>query len=363
VVNQTIIDQRLANQHIQAVKPFSQPGELVTWFGAVQAQDYPASKWAIGLRLPGCSAADIEEAITRRSIVRTWALRGTLHIIAARDIRWILALVRPSVVPRHAPYDRRLGLDEKTFEHSRALLEKTLQGGKQLTRKELATLFEQNQISTQGLRMAFLLYRAALDGIICFGPLRGKQPTFTLLEEWMPPSPTKDREEALAELCRRFFSSHGPATVKDFAWWSGLAAADVKTAFGAVRGQLFSEQDGEQTFWWSQDLRQPIENEPAPDVQLVPDFDEYLVGYSDRQSFMHPKIEKKVDTSFGLLGPTILINGWIGGAWKRTFDKQSVVIVCQPFYALNPIEIEKVTAAANRFASFLGMPAIVKIDA
>jgi len=341
----------------------TQPDDLVAWMGVVQAQDYPAAKWGIGLRLPDNQATDIEEAISKRKIVRTWALRGTLHILTAADIRWVLALVCRTVIARHTLYDRRYGLDDTTFEQSHALLANVLQGGKQLTRKELAAIFEQNKISTKGLRFTFLLYRAALEGVICFGPMRGKQQTFTLLDEWVPPFPVKDREDALAELSRRFFASHGPATIKDFAWWSGLTASDSREAVELIKGKLVTEKDGDLTYWRSLDQEQPEANESIPNVQLVPDFDEYLVGYTDRLALFHPRIDRKVDLSFGLLGPTILIDGRIAGTWKRTFEKKTVVINCQPYYPLNSSEREYVEAAANRFASFLRLPGVVKIEA
>ncbi len=354
-----IIRQRLFNQQILMAHRFSQPGQLVAWMGAVQAQDYPAAKWGISLRLPGTTEADIEKAITDRTIVRTWGLRGTLHILAAEDIRWVLALIRPSVIPRHTPYNRRLGLDEAVFAHSQALMAKALQGGKLLTRKELAAILDENKIPTHDLRMNFLLYRAALDGVICFGPLRGKQETITLLEEWLPPYPEKSRDESLAELAIRFFSSHGPATVKDFAWWSGLPAADVKAAFELVISKLDPIDENGNTYW--QSLDNPPATDLLSDVLLAPDYDEYLVGYVDRQALLHPKIETKVDMTFGLLNPAILIDGRIAGEWKRTFEKKAVVVTCQPYYAFVANESEKVQAAARRFGDFLGMPAIVKI--
>ena len=358
MLNQEIILQRLHNQRILA-HPFTQPSELAAWMGAVQAQNYPAAKWGISLRLPGFHKADIEQAIANKTIVRTWGLRGTLHIFAAADIRWVLDLIRPAVIPHYAPYFRRLELDEAIFARSQAVMVNALQGGKLLTRKEMAAVLEENQISTQNLRMNFLLYRAVLDGLICFGPLRGKQETFTLLEEWLPRFPEKSREEALAELARRYFSSHGPATVKDFAWWAGLTAADTKAAFELVKSQLRPENDNGNTYWRSQD--DPPGVALFPRVQLTPDFDEYLVGYADRQALLHPKINQKVDLSFGLLSATILIDGRIAGMWKHTFEKKSVVINCQPYYPLDPGESLEVVAAANRFAEFLGLPAVVKI--
>ena len=359
MVNREIIRQRLHNQHILTAHPFTQPGELAAWMGAVQAQNYPAAKWGISLRLPGTKEADIEKAIADRTIVRTWALRGTLHILAAADVRWMLALIRPGVMPHHAPYNRRLGQDEAVFAHSQAVLEKALQGGKLLTRKELAAVLEENKIPTHDLRMNFLLYRAALDGVICFGPLRGKQETITLLEEWLPHFAEKSRDESLAEMAIRYFASHGPATFKDFAWWSGLAAADAKAAFELVKTQLTPNEDNGTTCWQSRDAAAAVG--PISDVVLAPDFDEYLVGYADRQALLHPKIQIKVDMTAGLLNPAILIDGRIAGSWKRTFEKRNVVITCQPYYAFDSCETEQVETAAKRFADFLNFPGVIYI--
>src|SRR6185312_8980444 len=179
-------------------------------------QDYPGALWALGLRMRSTVEADIEQAMADGAIVRTHPMRGTWHFVAAADIRWLLTLMAPGRIASNALWYRRLELDDATFVKSNTVFAKTLAGGKQLTRRELAAALEQMGISTQGLRMTFLLHRAELEGVIASGARRGKQFTFALLNELVPVSRTLERDEALAELAHRYFTSHGPATLQDF---------------------------------------------------------------------------------------------------------------------------------------------------
>lgn len=214
---------QLLNRH-----PLSTPVEVVRWLGAVQAQDHLSSLWAIGLRLPKATEADIERAIADREIVRTWPLRGTIHYVAAEDTRWMLELLTPRVVARSAGLYKQFELDETIFARCRVLLTSALQGSRQLVRKEAYRVLEEGGVATGGSRGLHLLGRLALEGLICFGPREGKQPTFVLLAEWVPRPRVLNRNEALAELTQRFCMSHGPATAQDFAWWSGLTVVDAR---------------------------------------------------------------------------------------------------------------------------------------
>ncbi len=222
-----ITQLRLYNQRI-ACSQFTSPHEVVAWLGAMQAQDYTGAKWSIGLRLPGSSDAAIEQAIAARAIVRTWPMRGTLHFVETSDVRWMLELLTPRIVAGSARRMQQLELDEAIIARSKELFARALQGGKQLTRGDMFQLLEGAGISSAGQRGYHLLARAAQDGMICFGVPSGKQQTFALLEEWAPQAKRLGREEALAELARRYFTSQGPATLQDFMWWSGLTAADAR---------------------------------------------------------------------------------------------------------------------------------------
>src|SRR5947208_2567529 len=227
---------RLRNQQI-AQQDFRSPAEVIAHLGAVQAQEYAGGKWAIGLRLPNATEADIEGAIAERAIVRTWPMRGTLHFVPAGDVRWMLALMASRVVTGNAGRYRQLELDEGTFELAKDVLISALSGGNQLTRQALYRLLVGAGITLEGTgrldsgqtRGLHILAYHAQTGLICYGLHQGKQPTFALLDEWVPPARTLERDEALAELTKRYFTSHGPATAPDFAWWSGLPLRDVRT--------------------------------------------------------------------------------------------------------------------------------------
>lgn len=233
-----IAHRRLFNQ--QLTQPtFNNPADLVQWLGAVQAQDYAAAKWAVGQRLTGATDALIEQAVAAGAIIRTHILRPTWHFVAPADIRWLLALTAPRVNSLNAHYYRKLELDEAIFRQTNTVLEKALQGGKQLTRPELVAVLRQAGIEAEDLlRFGLIIMRAELDGVICSGARQGNQMTYALLEERVPPAPTLGREEALAEFARRYFTGHGPATLPDFVWWSGLTTTDARAGLKMAGAQL-----------------------------------------------------------------------------------------------------------------------------
>ncbi|HEX8922520.1 MAG TPA: winged helix DNA-binding domain-containing protein, partial [Pyrinomonadaceae bacterium] len=245
-----IAHRRLSNQQISGTL-FKKPSEIVGWLGAVQAQDYLGSLWALGLRTQHAVEEEVEQAIAAGTIVRSWPLRGTLHYVAAADIRWMLKLGAPRTIARAASRYRELELDEATFAKSNRVLARALQGGKQLTRLELAAALNRAGIPTDGQRLIHLLNRSALDGLTCYAARRGKQFTFALLEEWVAEARTLERDEALAELARRYFTSRGPATLQDFVWWSGLTTADARAGLEMAKPHLTKEIIKGQTYWVS----------------------------------------------------------------------------------------------------------------
>src|SRR5438034_1155848 len=236
-----IAHQRLHNQFITQ-QTFEKAGDVLRWLGAVQAQDYAAAKWALGLRTQNSTDNLIEQAFTDGTILRTHVMRPTWHFVLPADIRWMLALTAPRVLSTIAYYDRTLELDDAVFTQSNAVLAKALQGGKQLTRTELVSVLQQAGIATDNLqRIGHILMHAELDGIICSGARRSKQFTYALLDERAPQAGTLDCEEALAEFARRYFTSHGPATLQDFVWWSGLTVDDARACLEMVTSQLMHE--------------------------------------------------------------------------------------------------------------------------
>src|SRR4051794_12729464 len=218
----TIAERRLINQHI-ATRGLRGPQDVVTWFGAMQAQEYEPAKWALGLRMPdGTTSAKVQRACDEGRILRTHVMRPTWHFVGRSDIRWLLELTAPRVHRILSYYNRALELDSRVLTRSAVVIERALRDGHHLTRAELAARLERAGLPAEGQRLARVVMNAELEGVICSGPRRDRQFTYALVAERAPKAARLPREEALATLAQRFFSSHGPATVKDFVWWSGL---------------------------------------------------------------------------------------------------------------------------------------------
>jgi hypothetical protein len=344
-----IADRRLRNQRI-AGAGFKRPGEVVAWLGAVQAQDYLGVLWALGLRMKTATEEAVERAIAERAVVRTWPMRGTLHFVAPADVRWMLALLAPRVIAGRPARYRQLELDRDVFDRSRDVIVRALEGGRQLTRDALYKKLEAAGIATGGQRGIHILQRLALDGLICFAAREGKQPTFALLEEWVPAARMLDRDEALAVLAERYFASRGPATLQDFTWWSGLTVADAKKGIELAGPRLQKE-----AIYW---LGAKAPRTAAAPAYLLPPYDEYTVAYRDRSAVLDPAHGRMVSGN-GIFYPTIVLDGQVAGTWKRELKKESVVITLSPFVPLKKKERQAVALAAERYGEFLGKPAVL----
>ena len=347
-----IARQRLRNQHL-ARPQFHNPGDVVAWLGAVQAQDYLGALWAVGLRTRRAIEGDVEQAIADRAIIRTWPLRGTLHFVAPADVRWMLKYLAPRIVARSSLRHKQLELDAAIFTRSTKVIVKALQGGRQRTRAAMYAVLEAARISTAGGRGLHILWKIAHDGVICFGTRRGKQHTFVLLNEWVPPARMPERDEALAELARRYFTSHGLATLQDFGWWSGLAAADARSAVEMVRPHLLQATIDGQAYWLPSS--KPAAGRAARMSFLLPAFDEYTVAYRDRSAVL---ATRWANAGAGALSPTIVIDGQVVGTWTRTRKDDTVVITPLPFAKLGDAGTHAVAAAAQRYRRFL-VPAML----
>jgi hypothetical protein len=354
-----ILRLRLANQQISRAD-FKTPGELVAWLGAVQAQDYLNSKWAIGLRLKNSTEADIEEAVANKKIVRTWPMRGTLHYVSAADVRWMLGLLTPRVAARSASVYKLTGLDKKIFSKSKKLLAKILLGGKKLTRTEIYQALERASISTNSQHGLHILRQLAQDGLICLGPRIGKQPSFTLLDEWLPPAKKLKGDEALAKLTTRYFTSHGPATVQDFAWWSGLTVTDIKQGLEMVKTDLNKELINGQTYWLGNVIAGTKGKSNA--VYLLPNFDEYIVAYKGRGLTSTAKFASQlIAPPNGFYSPSIIINGKAAGLWKRTFLNDKVNIEIKLLTPVSETHKRSIITEVNRYAKFLKMSPVLSV--
>jgi hypothetical protein len=347
-----ITRQRLSNQQIAAAR-FETPGELVRWMGAVQAQDHRGSLWAVGLRLPSSVESDIEEAVAARTIVRTWPMRGTLHYVPAADVRWMLDLLTPRVLARGAGRYRELELDAASFRRAAKILARALRAGP-LTRGDTYAELQRGGVSPEGQRGIHILGHLAQQGLICYGPRLGKQPTFVLLDEWLPPSAAMARERALATLAERYFASHGPATVHDFAWWTGLLLKDAQEAIEAAGSKLVGEsQDGRR--WLSGAGSVPRAKPRRHTAVLLPPWDEYIVAYKDRAAALDPP-EGRDDRVYVVGLSLIVIDGRVRGSWRR--ERSGSTVRLRPSYwsAVTREESRAVQAAAQSYGRFLGQP-------
>ncbi len=350
--------QRLRNLWLTDPKP-GRPAGVVAWLGAVQAQDYAATKWAVGMRLQGAVDAGIEAAFTAGEVLRTHMLRPTWHFVTPADIRWLLAFTAPRVHAANAYMVRKLDLDEDTFRRSNDALVRALQGGHLCTRQELRQVLEEAGIAAgDGIRLSYLLMQAELEGIVVSGPRRGKQFTYALLEERVPPARHLDRQEALAELSRRYFTSRGPATVHDFARWSGLTVADARQGLEAVKDQLLVEAVDGQELWFPPPVtpEAPFATANAPVAWLLSGYDEYISSYQDRGAMVEPEVWAQLMTAGNALAYVILIDGQIVGSARRTLQKRAVTIETRLFLPLTEAQEQAVAVAAQRYGEFMGLP-------
>ena len=348
---------RFYNQHIGRAK-FEKPNDVVTWLGAMQGQEYAMAKWGIAQRMTEITDIELDKAFADGVILRTHLLRPTWHFVTPADIRWVLALSAPRVHAVNGFMYRKLELDSTLFKRSDAVLMKSLQGGKQLTRVELASVLQQAGIDTVGeLRMGYILMHAELDALICSGARRGKQFTYALLEERVPPARKLERDEALVELIKRYFTSRGPATMKDFAVWSGLPMADAKRGIELLKPKLEHEVIDGQTYWFVETALPP--KAASKRAHLLPIYDEYVMGYKDRSAMLGALEREKFNAGSVAFDNLIVIDGMLVGSWKRTLSRREVSIETNFNARLTKTEQKAVAEAAAQFGRFLGLSPIL----
>jgi len=341
---------RLQNQKIIGTH-FKTPEEVVSYMGGMQAQDYLGAQWAIGLRTTSCTEKDVEKAIAERKIVRTWPMRRTLHFVPAADIHWMMKLTSERVIKTYAAHMPQLGLNEDILAHARKVVTKTLVGGKIVTRLALNETLEKAGIDTKEGRGLHLIWRLGQESLICFGPREGKQQTFVLLDEWLPKKKTLTREESIGELTLRYFTSHGPATIHDFSWWSGLTITDVKAGIASIKSKLHEEMINGKNHFMGKSVPSIDKKES---VHLLPPFDEYIVSYKDRTAVLKTEHNNLVNNGGGMFAPVIVINGNVVGSWKREIKKNSVELVTHAFGKFSDVDRRAIAGAADRYKTFLG---------
>jgi len=350
MISSGISQSRLMNQRIEN-PGFTMPGEIVRYMGAMQAQDYNMAKRAVGLRLKSATDKSVEEAYCRGEFLRTHLLRPTWHFVAPEDIRWMVRLSSPQIKIQMRARDRQLELTENVFTKSNLILGKFLSDKGNATRNEISDELNNSGIKTDDSRLPHLLIRAELDEIICSGPLKGGKQTYALLEERVGRHKDLNHEESLADLALRYFTSHGPATVMDFSWWSGLSLTVARQAMALVKQQLMHENSGSETFWF----KNPVNNDMMADhsVHLLPAFDEYLISYRDRSSAIDQEYSSKAISSNGIFKPLIVVNSRVEGIWKRNIVKDTVFVELALFRPQKKTTMKAIESAVLRYGDFL----------
>ena len=348
MTNGQIAEQRLYNQHISHQR-FTKPAEIVKYMGAIQAQDYAGAKWAVGLRLQKSSDVVVEQAMAEGKIIRTHVLRPTWHFVAPDDLRWMLDLSATRIEALAAGRFRQLKLDGAVFKKSNDALAKALDGGRHLNRLDVAKLLEENGVETNELRFVHLLMQAELDKVICSGPREGKQFTYALFDDRVPAADPKPRDEALSDLAIRYFTSRGPATAHDFAWWSGLTLAETRSGIEIAGSQLTSRKIAGTIYWSGLSNAQPdVKSRVA---YLLSAFDEYAVGYADRRAIVPPKYADLV--RHVIFDPSIIVKGEVVGIWKRSISKYGVDVRLNLFGKVKIKEDAALRSALKRYEKFM----------
>lgn len=350
---------RLATQGLLGPGLGSVP-EAVRWMTASQAQDLQAALWAIGLRVPGSGLADVRAALDSGSVVRSWPMRGTLHLVAPEDLRWMLGLTAERLTRSIAGRHRELDITWADIEKCRDVALERVAGGGSLSRTELFGVFEAAGQPTTGQRGIHILGTLCRHGWLVQGPLAGNQQLLVAFDEWIPVSRTLERQEGIAEFALRYFRSHGPATLRDFAWWTQIPLTDVRPAFKEISGQLVELEFDDTSYWMSPETASMLDDgvPGQRSVLLLPGFDEFLLGYQDRSLVLAPgHANMIVPGGNGVFKKTLVAGGEVIGTWAGPGKGRSAAVVPELFDEAKPLGAgarSAFTKAAKEYLAFLG---------
>jgi hypothetical protein len=358
-----VIDQaellrlRLASQRIApAADAGTGIADIVRHLLATQAQDFGHGLWALGVRSSGATRAQVLAELASGTVVRSWPMRGTLHFVAPEDLRWMLQLTAPRTLASAATRQRQLGLDQDILDRSADLARTELAGGGAATRAEFQAMLEHAGITTTGQRGYYIIWYLAQIALTCWGPPRQAGQAIVLLDEWAPAAEQVHRSEALRRFARGYFRGHGPATLKDFVWWSKLTVADAKLGLAAARDELVEVNSGGADYWLSADQPAASGARAGWGVHALPGFDEYLLGYRERSDALPPEHANRiVPGGNGLFLPVIVSRGRVVGTWRRSVNGTVVEVSPEPFEPLTARETTGLARAAAAYAHFLGL--------
>jgi hypothetical protein len=349
-----LLTLRLLNQRL-IDKKFAKPEDVVRYFGAVQSQDYAAAKWSLGLRLENATDETIEQALNEGRILRTHVLRPTWHFVSPEDVRGFLDLTAPRIKRFTTYYANKLGLTEAVFKQTNKIITKALIEHIYLTRQEIKTVLSGEGIETDVPRLGHIVANAEIDCIITSGPRRGKESTYALLEKRVPQTRTLTKDESLARLTKKYFTSHGPAQIKDFAWWSGLSVKDATNGVDMIRSKLESVKIDDKIYLCSPE--QEYHQTDRQNVFLLSVYDEYFISYADRSDIFDEKYKRKLPIGNALLTSLIIIDGKVSGTWKRTIDRQGIKVKLFPFEKLSEQNADTIQKIVKDYGRFFGLPA------
>lgn len=352
-VNASEMRRTRMRQHGLTNPRFRTPEEAVRWLGAVQAQEFPVAKWSLGQRCAGATEVDVAKAVDDGRILRLHVLRPTWHFVARDDLRLMLAATANRVHQLNAFMYRQCELDDEVLAEAMAVLERTLADGRHRSRSEIGHALADSGISASGTRLGYILQFAELEGLICSGAVQGKQQTYALVRHRAPDAVEMAPESALADLARRYFTGHGPATARDLAGWASLTLADTHRAIEANRDRLARLDCDGKTFWFASDLEVPAPAD-TPVAHLIQGYDEYVMGYFETRSLIRPE--------GGLVNPflhLVLIDGVVAGSWKRSVKRTEVVVEVRPGRSYATADWDAVERAAADLGAFYGLPALV----
>jgi hypothetical protein len=348
---------RMLNQRLWGT-PFGTPEDALGWLGAMQAQEFPFAKWGVAQRTKSARAEDVARLFDDGTILRSHFLRPTWHFALARDIRWLLTATAPRVRALNEHYNRQHGIDDELARKANAVLSDALAGGVHLTRREVAAVLERAGIVASGSRLAYIVMRAELDAVVVSGAMRGKQHTYALLDERAPGAIRLDRDDAVAELTRRFFVSRGPATLKDLARWSSLTMAECRSGLEAAKASLEREELDGRTYWFGS-LPSPRGSRP-PRVDLVQGYDEIIMSYGESRDVIAPAAPAPVSRDPRTYLHAVLVDGRLVGHWRHDPPRGSVAVDTSLYRPLQPDEARALDDAVARYGRFLGVPASVR---
>lgn len=341
---------RLVNQQI-AEPEFSAVRDIINWMGAIQSQDYPMSKWALGIRMINSTDKMIETAFERGEILRTHILRPTWHLVSAENIRWLLKLTAPGIKKRLKTRQKELNLNESVLKKCNSIIRDSLKGGNHLTREELAAILDKAKVPLETHRIYHVLVNSELEGITCSGRIKGGKQTFALFDERVPETKELTKEESLGKIAGIFFSSRGPATIQDFIWWSGLSVTDSKNALEIAKPDLVSEKSNSEIYWFSNHY--PFPKNEKISTYLLPAFDEFLISYKNRTASLPFNYRVKTVSDNGIFRPIIVVNGQVRGLWKRTMKKDKVIIEAKLFAPVSALIKNEIKKQCEAFGLYL----------